>query len=207
MAKTAALLAGCAAVALVGGTLGYIAINQSPARFADCNTLRVAGADKIGGPFTLVDEAGREVTDKDVITEPSLIYFGYTFCPDVCPLDNVRNADVVDALAKLGHSVTPIFISVDHERDTPETLADFTHYMHDKMIGLTGSPQQIADAALAYRVFYKRRDAEDEFFLYDHTTYTYLVTPDQGFVAAFDRDQVLPAEVMTEQLSCVLDDL
>jgi protein SCO1/2 len=80
------------------------------------------GSAAIGGPFELVDHKGRAVTEQDVIVEPSLIYFGYTFCPDVCPFDTVRNAEAIDLLAAKDLSATPIFISIDPERDTPEAL-------------------------------------------------------------------------------------
>ena len=203
MSRFYALLAAVLIVGLLGGTLGFVLMNRTTDAFAQCRTFNIAGADQIGGPFTMTDQNGAQVTDQDVITEPSLIYFGYTQCPDVCPLDNVRNADAVDLLAEKGHSVTPVFISVDHERDTPDVLKDFTFYMHEKMIGLTGTAEQIADVAKTYRVYYKKRDPDNEFFLYDHMTNTYLVLPEQGFVGAFDR--ALTADQLADQVSCFLD--
>lgn len=174
--------------------------------FADCRSSAVAGgAGAIGGPFELVNAQGETVTDAEVFTEPSLVYFGYTFCPDVCPFDVSRNAEAVDLLAERGMSVTPVFISIDPERDTPEVVGDFAHNMHEKMIGLTGSPEQVQAASQAYRTYYKKQDSEDEFYLVDHSTFTYLVLPEQGFVEFFRRD-VTP-EDMAEKSACFIDKL
>lgn len=172
--------------------------------FADCRSSAVAGgAGAIGGPFELVNAQGETVTDAEVFTEPSLVYFGYTFCPDVCPFDVSRNAEAVDLLAERGMSVTPVFISIDPERDTPEVVGDFAHNMHEKMIGLTGSPEQVQAASQAYRTYYKKQDSEDEFYLVDHSTFTYLVLPEQGFVEFFRRD-VTP-EQMAEKSACFIE--
>ena len=131
------------------GLVATYAVTRSGASdpYAECRTGKVAGAAAIGGPFTLIDEDGRTVTDADILTKPSLVYFGYTFCPDVCPLDTVRNADAIDLLAEMGHDVLPVFISVDPDRDTVERLAEFTDYIHPEMIGLTGSAAAIRAAA------------------------------------------------------------
>ncbi|MCA0846274.1 SCO family protein [Salipiger thiooxidans] len=172
--------------------------------FADCRSSAVAGgAGAIGGPFELVNAQGETVTDAEVFTEPSLVYFGYTFCPDVCPFDVSRNAEAVDLLAERGMSVTPVFISIDPERDQPEVVGDFAHNMHEKMIGLTGSPEQVQAASQAYRTYYKKQDSEDEFYLVDHSTFTYLVLPEQGFVEFFRRD-VTP-EQMAEKSACFIE--
>lgn len=146
---------------------------------------------------------GETVTDTDVITEPTLIYFGYTFCPDVCPLDTTRNADAVDILAERGQSVTPVFISIDPERDTPEVVGDFAFNLHDKMIGLTGSPEQVKAASRAYKTYFKAHDKSDEYYLVDHSTFSYLVTPQDGFVEFFNRDDT--AEVLADKIGCFLE--
>lgn len=174
-------------------------------RFAECRTGQVAGgSDQIGGPFTLLNAAGETVTDEDVITTPSLLYFGYTFCPDVCPLDVARNAVAVDVLDERGQEVTPIFISVDPGRDTPEVVGDFAANLHPRMIGLTGSPEQVRAASQAYRTYYNAHDAgEDEFYLVDHSTFSYLVLPDHGFVEFFRRD--LGPEALADRIECFLE--
>lgn len=172
-------------------------------RFAQCRATRIAGEDAIGGPFTLVNGKGETVTDTDVITEPTLIYFGYTFCPDVCPLDTSRNAEAVDVLAERGYSVTPVFISIDPERDTPEVVADFAANLHEKMIGLTGSPDQVAAASQAYRTYYRKQPGDPDYYLVDHSTFTYLVLPEHGFVDFFRREDT--PEAMANRIACFID--
>ena len=161
------------------------------------------GSDQIGGPFTLVDETGQTVTDKEVIDEPTLLYFGYTYCPDICPYDAARNAEAVTLLEERGYSVKPVFISIDPERDTPEQLADFTSFLHPKMLGLTGTPEQVKAASKAYRTYYQKQEADDEYYLVDHSTFTYLVLPEEGFVEFFRRETT--AEQMAETTACFID--
>lgn len=204
MIKVYAGVAVIAVAALLGGTAWYVMQRQSADPFADCRQSAIAGGPgAIGGPFTLVDRTGQIVTDKDVITKPSLVYFGYTFCPDVCPLDNARNAEAVDILEEMGHEVTPVFISIDPERDTPEVMGDYAELLHPRMIGLTGSPDQVQAASRAYRTYYKAQDKSDDYYLVDHSTFTYLVDPQKGFLEFFKRD--LTPEDLAAQVSCFLD--
>lgn len=202
MVRTAALAASVALVSLLGGIWVVTQRTANSDQFASCRTSSVGGGD-IGGPFTLVNAKGEEVTDQDVLTEPSLVYFGYTFCPDVCPLDTARNAEAVDLLLEAGKPVTPVFISVDPARDTPEAVGDFASNLHERMIGLTGSPEQVKAASLAYKTYYKAQPADDEYYLVDHSTFTYLVLPDHGFVDFFRRE--MTAEQMAETVSCFID--
>ena len=177
---------------------------KSNDRFASCRSSKVlGGSENLGGPFTLVNADGETVTDKEVITEASLIYFGYTFCPDVCPLDSARNSEVVDLLADAGFAATPIFISIDPKRDTPEVIAEFSKWLHPKMIGLTGSPEQVKAASKAYRTYFKAHDnSDDDFYLVDHTTMSYLVLPEYGFVEFFRRDQ--SAKLIAKTAACFI---
>ncbi|KNG93655.1 SCO family protein [Pseudaestuariivita atlantica] len=185
MIRIAALVATLAIVALIG-SLWYVTSREARDVFAACRS-GVAGGD-IGGPFTLVNGNGETVTDADVITEPTLIYFGYTFCPDVCPLDMARNAEAVDLLADEGIDATPVFITVDPARDTVDVVREFADVFHPRAIGLTGTPEQIDAAAKAYRVFYRAHDDGDEFYLVDHSVFTYVVLPGHGFVDFVRRD-------------------
>ena len=195
------------AAAVVGLGLGatlLVTILAPADRFDACRASRVAGgAGAIGGPFTLVDETGRTVTEAEVITGPTLIYFGYTFCPDVCPLDNLRNAQAVEILEERGYMVTPVFISIDPDRDTPEVMAEFTDVMHPRMIGLTGTPEQVKAASQAYRTFYRKQDGDPEYYLVDHSTQTYLVFPEHGFVEFFGREAT--PEQMADRVACFVD--
>ena len=172
-------------------------------QFADCRTSAVAGGSAaIGGPFELVDHKGRTVTEQDVIVEPSLIYFGYTFCPDVCPFDTVRNAEAIDLLAAKDLSATPIFISIDPERDTPEALDAYVENIHPKMVGLTGTEEQVKAASNAYRTYYKRHNDDPEYYIVDHSTQTYLMLPEHGFVEFFNRNT--SAEQIAETAACFI---
>jgi len=206
MTRTFAIAATLAVIALLGAAY-YLTTGKSGGEFAQCQQGSVAGgASSIGGPFTLVNGAGETVTSEQVLTKPSLIYFGYTFCPDVCPLDVARNAVAVEILEELGMEVQPVFISIDPERDTPEVVADFVAAQHPKMVGLTGSAEQVKAASQAYRTFYSKQVAapgEEEYYLVDHTTFTYLTLPGRGFVEFFRRD--LGPEKLADQVACFVN--
>lgn len=196
MTKLYAILAATiAALALSAGV--YFAFFYSNTH--SCTGASVAGgAASIGGPFTLVDQTGTEVTDRQVIDGMTLIYFGYTFCPDVCPLDNARNMEAIDLAAEQGVSVKPVFITIDPARDTPPELADYAEVMHENMVALTGSAEQVATASRAYRTYF-RKNGEGEDYLMDHSTFTYLMSPD-GFLHFFRRDET--PEDMAKTMAC-----
>ncbi len=204
MTRAAAIVALVAMLGLLAG-VWWMTLRGDDDRFADCRSGQIAGgAAQIGGPFTLVSETGETVIEAEVLDEPALIYFGYTFCPDVCPMDVARNADAVRILEDRGSLVKPVFISVDPRRDTPEVVAGFTDNLHPRMLGLTGSEAQVKAAAKAYRAFYQLHDeGEDEFYLVDHSTLTYLTLPGTGFVEFFRRD--LEPEAMADRVACFLD--
>ncbi len=169
-----------------------------------CGSTSVAGS-AIGGPFELVSETGETVTDADVITKPTLVYFGYTFCPDVCPLDSARNAQAAYLLEEQGIDIGTIFISVDPERDTVEVVRDFTENFHEDMIGLTGTPEQVRAASLAYKTYYRVQEGDPEYYLVDHSTQTYLVFPETGFATFFRRDTT--PEQIAEITACFMGEL
>ena len=204
MTRTYALIAVSAVAAMLGGVGLAIALGGSTDQaFEQCRGSSIAGAGDVGGPFELVSETGETVTSEALITEPTLVYFGYTFCPDVCPFDAVRNADAVALLEERGMSALPLFISVDPDRDTPEQLANFTDNIHERMIGLTGSREQVDAAVQAYRAYYQIHDQTDDFYLVDHTAFTYLVLPEHGFVDFFRRDA--SAEDIADRTACFID--
>ncbi len=200
------LFAILAATVAVGGMSAawYVTQTRDVDQFAQCRSSQVAGgAAAIGGPFELVNAAGETVTHSDVITEPTLVYFGYTFCPDICPMDLARNADAVDVLAENGQSVTPVFISIDPTRDTPEVVGDFAFNLHEKMIGLTGSQEQVKAASKAYKTYYKKQGDDPDYYLMDHSIFTYLVLPEHGFLEFFRREDM--PEQMAEKVSCFVE--
>ena len=122
---------------------------------------------------------------------------------DWLPRSVRRNARAVDELEARGMSVTPVFISVDPARDTPEVVGDFAANMHPKMIGLTGSPAQVKAASDAYRTYYKAHEDEGEDYLVDHSTFSYLVMPGEGFVDFFRRD--VPPEQLADKVACFVE--
>ena len=170
-------------------TSGQSNLGQGVDRFAECRPSTALGNSNIGGEFELINQNGQTVTDKDIFKEPTILYFGYTFCPDICPLDTYRNAEAVDLLDKNEISVTPVFVSIDPERDTPEVIGDFVRFHHPKMIGLTGSKDQIDQVSKLYKTYYKAQRSKDDLYLVDHSTLTYLILPEYGFVEFFRRDK------------------
>lgn len=204
--KKALIAVGLAIVVVSAGAAAWLTLLRDPGdRFAGCSATN-AGSAGIGGAFTLVDETGATVTDEEVVTKPTLVYFGYTFCPDVCPLDNWRNAEAVRLLEEQGIDAQAVFISIDPKRDTPEVVAEFTDLFHPEMLGLTGSPEQVDAASKVFRTYYKAHDTgEDDFYLVDHSTYTYLVLPQHGFAEFFRREAT--AEDMAERVACFAERL
>lgn len=141
----------------------------------------------IGGPFTLVDGDGRTVTERNFLGKWMLIYFGYTFCPDVCPTSLTSVAGALDRLdpAQLD-KVVPILITVDPVRDTPAVMKDYVAAFHPRMVGLSGSPEQVAAVMKAYKVYAARaKGGDDQTYTVDHSSILYLVGPDGRFVAHF----------------------
>jgi cytochrome oxidase Cu insertion factor (SCO1/SenC/PrrC family) len=148
----------------------------------------------LGGPFSLVDERGRPVTDRDFADRWMLVYFGYTFCPDVCPTELGVMAAAMDGIgAAAAERVVPVFITIDPQRDTPEHLAGYVGAFHPRMRGLTGTAEQIAEVARRYRVYYARSAQRPDVteYLMDHSSFIYLVAPD-GRVRALFRPGTTP---------------
>lgn len=148
---------------------------------------------RVGGPFTLTNQDGARVSDRDFAGKYRLIYFGYTFCPDVCPIDlaklmrGLQQFEQADAARAA--RVQPIFISVDPERDTPAAIKAFTAQFHPRLIGLTGSAEEIAAAARAYLVRYQRQEgATPGSYLIAHTQLAYLMGPEGEPVALIPID-------------------
>ncbi len=143
-------------------------------------------AAQIGGPFKLIDQNGVERTDQDFRGKLMLVYFGYTFCPDVCPTELTVITTALDQLGADAAQVAPIFITVDPERDTAKVMKDYVAQFSDRLIGLTGSERDIAAAAKAYRVYYaKAPGADGSPYLMDHTSLIYLMGRDGHFLKHF----------------------
>jgi protein SCO1/2 len=187
---SAAVLAGGIAAAMI--TLKMRTITASaPATVP--GEIRIGGDVAIGGPFTLTDQNGHRVSDKDFAGRFMLVYFGYTYCPDVCPTELNTMALALD---KLGTRVrvVPVFITIDPARDTPQALKAYLASFGPAFVGLTGTDDEIATVAKAYRVYYKKGEGEGDTYLMDHTSLLYLVGPD-GKLAALFRTGASPDDI------------
>jgi protein SCO1/2 len=172
-----------AALGRVGALFGY---RPHPANLAGMVPL---GGVQVGGPFHLVDHNGTPVADADYRGRWMLVYFGYTFCPDACPTELQTIAAALDKLGADAAKVAPLFITVDPQRDTPQVLASYVKLFDDRIIGLTGTPAQIADVARAFRVYYARAAAKDDAaYVMDHSSFVYLMDPKGRLAAMFSQD-------------------
>lgn len=146
-----------------------------------------SGVALVGGPFTMVNQKGETVTDKTYLGKPMLLFFGFTFCPDVCPTELQVMAAALTEMGASGADIQPIFVTVDPERDTPQVMASYVSNFGERFAGLTGSPAQIADMAQTYRVFYARQDnkADPGNYLMDHSAIMYLMGADGRFLKHF----------------------
>ncbi|MBR0823554.1 SCO family protein [Bradyrhizobium liaoningense] len=147
---------------------------------------KVAQPAAIGGPFQLTDQHGKAVTDKNLKGKPTLIFFGYTHCPDVCPTSLFEISEVLRAMGKDADKVNAIFISVDPERDTPATMKDYLSSFDPHLEGLSGDPAETAKVITSYRVYAKKVPTKDGDYTMDHTALIYLMDRDGRFVSPFN---------------------
>ena len=179
------LAAGLIAALLISGA-GMLWFTQAR---QDSGLLIPANA--IGGPFALLDGDGRAVTDATYRGKYLLVYFGYTFCPDVCPTTLNQVATAMDKLGPQADRVQPLFITVDPRRDKPAVVKQYAAAFSPRLIGLTGSPEQIATVAKEYRVYYAEHrtgPGPDEYSM-DHSSILYLMGPDGKFIAPIRADE------------------
>jgi len=179
-----------AALGLVAGKL-WLAPGGGP---AVSGQPVASGTATLGGPFTLVDQTGTERQLADWRGKYLLMFFGYTHCPDFCPTGLQSMAEAVDALGADGDAVVPVFITIDPARDTPALLAEYVPLFHPRLVGLTGTAEQVAAAAAAWRVYYARGPGDDDDYLMDHSTLIYLVDPEGRYLSHF-RHGTDPAEM------------
>ncbi len=143
----------------------------------------LSGRAPVGGPFELTDQAGRRRTDADFRGKLVMLYFGYTYCPDVCPTELQSISLALDQLGAAAEAVQPLFVTVDPERDTPARLAGFVAAFHPRLIGLTGSPAEIRKTAIAYRTFFAKSSvAAPGDYAVDHSGFIYLVGKDGRYL-------------------------
>jgi cytochrome oxidase Cu insertion factor (SCO1/SenC/PrrC family) len=174
-----------------------------PALRPDPSDTTVEGTASIGGPFELVNQRGETVTQDILLGHYNLVYFGFTYCPDICPLTLQSMADAIELLpGQKSDLVQPVFVSLDPERDTPDIVASYVGNFHSRMIGLTGAPEQVRNAASAYRVFFRKAPlGDDGDYTIDHSGYLYLMNRSGKYIDHFRKD------VTTEQINARLREL
>jgi protein SCO1/2 len=183
-----AVIIGVGALFLVLGVAGTAVL-----RMGSSGTTSIAtGIATIGGPFALTDHNGRAFTQNNFRGRYMLVYFGYTYCPDVCPTTLTSMGDALRELGSAGDAIVPIFITVDPKRDTVDHLKVYVPYFHPRLVGLTGSAQQVAAAAKEFRIYFskapdKTAPAEDDSYLMDHSSIVYLMGPDGRFLTHFSH--------------------
>jgi protein SCO1/2 len=189
-----ARLALIAALVTTLAAFGYIAarlMSRDAPGVASVVEVSSSGTVSIGGPFELVDQTGQRRSDADFRGQYMLIFFGYTYCPDICPtaLQVITTAldEIEDKDPAVAAQITPVFVSVDPERDTVEALADYASHFHPRLVALTGTPQEIDETAKAYRVYYKKA-GEGEDYLVDHSGFIYVMGPDGAYHSHFSHN-------------------
>ena len=158
---------------------------------------KVAQPAAIGGPFQLTDQNGKAVTDKSLKGKPTLIFFGYTHCPDVCPTSLFEISEVLRAMGKDADKVNAVFISVDPERDTQAAMKDYLSSFDPHLEGLSGDPAETAKVITSYRVYAKKVPTKDGDYTMDHTALIYLMDRDGRFVSPFNLKRT-PEEAAVE---------
>lgn len=151
-------------------------------------------AENFGGPFTLTDHTGRAVTDKDFAGTYRLIYFGFTFCPAICPTELAKITEALDTLGPDADKITPLFITVDPERDTAAVMKSYVELFHPRLVGLTGTPAQIKQAAKNYKIYYaKVEDPALTEYTMDHSSFIYFIDPQNNLLRIFRTADEAPA--------------
>lgn len=157
----------------------------------------VSGQVAIGGPFELVDQNGQKVTQESFVGRPTLVFFGFTHCPDICPTTLFEMSQLFEALGPDARKVTGLFVTVDPERDTPEVMKSYLGSFHPSIQGLTGTPEQVAAVIKAYRAYAKKVPTQDGDYTMDHTAIVYLMGKDGTFIAPFNLKRP-PADAAAE---------
>ena len=161
------------------------------------------GRGTVGGPFTLTDQTGRQRSDKEFRGKLLLVYFGYTYCPDICPTDLQQIGLAVEDLGDASSGVQPLFITIDPARDTPDVLAQYVPSFHPRLLGLTGTADEIAAVAREYKVVYtKYQPSDGSPYLIDHTGFTYIVDPSGKYRGVFPPGT--PEDRMREMIKTIL---
>jgi protein SCO1/2 len=166
----------------LAGCLGFYALDAS------WINKKILGVALIGGPFEMLNQNGAKVTEKDFAGKPALMFFGYTYCPDVCPTELQIMSATLDQLGDKAKDVQPVFVTIDPERDTPAVMKSYLESFGPRWIGLTGTPDQVRLITRAWHVFYEKRDnkAAPNDYLMDHSSFIFLMGADGKFLKHFN---------------------
>jgi protein SCO1/2 len=176
MSRRKGLVAAAVMVAAIAVAAGVTALWMGPALRA-----QVQSSTKIGGPFTLVDETGAQVTDAALKGRPTVMYFGYTFCPEICPTTLTELVQWMQLLGPDADKLNYVFVTVDPERDTPKVMHDYVSAFDPRIRGFTGTSDQITKVTSEYRVYYKRIPTSDGGYVMDHSAILYLIDSEGKF--------------------------
>ncbi len=149
-------------------------------------TSPIAPGQSIGGPFRMTDHRGRTFSDADLRGKPTLLFFGFTACPDVCPTALAEMSGWLDALGPAGNDIVAVFVSVDPERDDVKSMANYLEAFDSRIVGLTGTPEQLAGFAKAYRIYYRKVSVAGGEYTMDHTAGVYLLDRNLRFAGLLD---------------------
>jgi cytochrome oxidase Cu insertion factor (SCO1/SenC/PrrC family) len=179
MPRRAVLIFAALVLAIAAGIGSYAFLPRPPGP-------QGSGTALIGGPFALTNQDGRQVTEKDFLGRYMLVFFGYTYCPDICPTELQVMTAAIDMMGEDGKAIAPVFVTVDPQRDTPEVIKAYVENFGPDLVGLTGAPEDIASVTKAYRVYYaKAGDTASDEYLMDHSSIIYLMGRDGRFVKHF----------------------
>lgn len=188
-----ALVAGAAIAVLASFYVVFLVMSDN--RPTSFRTVSSSGTASIGGPFEMVDDLGNAVTEADLVGKPSAIFFGFTYCPDVCPTTLFEFAALIDQLGVDADRMNFVMVTVDPERDTPEILHEYVKAFDERIRGFTGTPEQVARIVDAYKVHYERVETDQD-YTFNHTASVYLMDSANGFAGTitYHEDQTTALE-------------
>ena len=197
------ILISVAALA-IGAALAFAIVLSTP---KGPPRIKTTGTAAIGGAFRLTNHLGRDVSEKTFLGKYSLVFFGFTYCPDICPVALQNIGAALDMMGSNADKITPIFITTDPERDTVEKVAEFVSRFHKNLVGLTGTVAQVKVATKAYRIYSAKRKNADmpDGYTIDHASIIYLMGPDGKYITHFNH--TTPPKAMAARINLILEQI
>ncbi len=194
------------ALAVLGGVvwLAESHISRTASIGSQVSSSQTVAGVQIGGDFTLINQDGEEMTDRDFLGSYRLVYFGFTYCPMICPTELQKMVTAMELMGGKADNITPLFITIDPERDTPELVKEFVESFHPRMVGLTGTQEQIDEVRDAYRVYASKvQVAGMEGYDMNHSSYTFFMGPDGDLLTLFNTGST-PQDIARE-VTAIMD--